>query len=523
MNIRKRLAVAAAIVLPATGLAVIGGSQLVSAGGPPVLTCSGLTADPANTTGGVTFDNGTGAGSAGLDLGAGLNTSPATATDELALPSNGNGDDVVQLTAEAIAGQTITFPGSLDTQTYTVVSDSTQKLGVAGAKNLETAIITPANTSGVAVAKKSTVSIGTSTTGAYGDQSAGNGGTYNNTSVTTGSDVVTATSADFTGDVGLPVTVTYYDTAPNTNEPGDPPYDLNFNPFNPPQAPVTPSIVSEYISAVGGGGDTATISAYESPTGSPLNSATELADSQVSASVAVTVGSTSQETGTVGTDYDFAFTSCESSLHADAGVIYPNNVTFTNTGPVTNPSSAIALEGGVNPINGAQVNFPSGLPSGYSYGNGTNPTGFVAGGDGGYEPVTFNSAKDSLNLLSDEESFVDGVAGPGDVAGGVYGTTKAAMAFGVGSMVVCTDAQLQAIYDGTGIDHSSIPKAADSAAVGPEALQYCDGGTSSLTNSVDAFNELAGVEANPNGGEGGSDGTGLGAIWQVSGTGTATF
>jgi len=251
MNIRKKLAVAAAFVLPATGLAVIGGSQLVSAGGPPVLTCSGLAANPADTTGGVTFDNGSGPGTAGLDLGAGIQTSATTVVDPIAL---GIGGDVVQLPAEAIAGQTLTFPGSADTQTYTVVSDSTQKLGEAGAKNIETAIVSPANTSGTAVAKKSNITINPSTTGTYQ--------TYNNASVTNGSDVVTATGADFTGDVGQSVTVSYYDTSPNPDE-GGAPYDLNSDPFNPPQAPVTPAIVSEYISGVGGGGDTATISAYE--------------------------------------------------------------------------------------------------------------------------------------------------------------------------------------------------------------------------------------------------------------------
>ena len=42
MNIRKKLAVAAAVALPVTGLVVLGGTQLSAAGGPPILSCSSL-------------------------------------------------------------------------------------------------------------------------------------------------------------------------------------------------------------------------------------------------------------------------------------------------------------------------------------------------------------------------------------------------------------------------------------------------------------------------------------------------
>ena len=67
--------------------------------------------------------------------------------------------------------------------------------------------------------------------------------------------------------------------------------------------------------------------------------------------------------------------------------------------------------------------------------------------------VSFDSLKDALNLSTDAETFVDGTVPTTDP----YTTSKASMDFGVGSMVVCTDAQLQAINDGTGIDHHRHP------------------------------------------------------------------
>lgn len=474
MNIRKRLAVTAAIVLPVSGLAVVGGvSQFASAGGPPVLSCASLGAD-AGPTGGVTFDTGSGPGTAGLDLGASLQQAPATTLDVDALATGGN---VVVLEAEAIAGQTLSLANG---QTVTVLGDSVAHTGVAGPKNLETAIISP--NPGTPIAKKMNVTINPSTTGTYN--------TYNNATVTSGSAIVTATGADFTGDVGMPVTVSYLDTtSPNNGY---------FSPFSPPPPATQNSPATEYsfISAVGGGGDTATISEQESP-GATTTSATESLNSQVSASVVVTVGSTAQTTGTVGTDYDFALTGCQSSIHADPGQIYPNNVTLTNTGPVSNPSAAVALEAGVKPITGADINYPGGLPSGYTWGDAVNPTNFVAGGDGGFSNVTWNSLKDTLNLSTDQETFVGGT-----VSNGPFAFAKASMVFGVGSMVVCTEAQLEGIgtgSGGSGIDVAAGPHhvaAASSASdVGTEVLKYCDGGSLSSVTPGNAFNELAVVEA----------------------------
>ena len=312
-------------------------------------------------------------------------------------------------------------------------------------------------------------------------------------------------------DVGQAVTVSYLDTtSPNNGY---------FSPFSPPPPATQNSPVTEYnfISAIGGGGTTATISEIEQPATGATTAATESLNSQVSAPVVVTIGSTSQTTSfTTGTDYDLALSACQSSIHADAGEIYPNNVTLTNTGPLTNPDSAIALEAGVKPITGADINYPGGLPSGYTWGGATNPTGYVAGGGGGFSQVTWNSLKDNLNLMTDQETFVGGT-----VSGGPFAFSKASLIFGVGSMVVCTDAQLQAIAGLGGIDAAA---GVHHVPTGGDPLTYCDGGTSGfLTSGTAAFGELAIVEADPNAQAAGSDGTGLGAIYQVGGTGSAVL
>jgi len=549
MNIRKKLAVAAAVVLPLSGLAILGGVQLVSAGGPPILSCAALGSDPANAlTGGITFDNQgqnsgpTGAGTAGLALGAGLATTNQTAVDELA----GNvGTNVLELGGQAIAGQELQLPNGQNTWVVGDASTVTGAIGVANAKNFETVIISPA-VQAPAFAKKGNVTIDTSTSTPYS--------TYNNASVTSGSDVVTATSADFntsiynpvsdpTGDVGAPVTVTYDDTAAVGN----------YSPFAPPGGSVV--LWSTYIESVVG--DTATVFGYGPPAGTTTtggkynkglagtgNSTAAAADSQASGTVpvVVTVGQTSQPTNTVATDYDFAMTSCASSLQADAGVIFPNNVTLTTPTGVANvdtgPSAAISLEASAQPIHAATVSYPPSLPAGYSWGDsGADTTG-----------VSFTSTKDILCVQSggcgaiqqDQESFADGVAT------GIYSTAKASMLFGVTSMVVCTEAQTAAIgtgSGGTGIDSvagpNHVPAAANAGDVGTVSLEYCDGGPDSALTAAPAidgggggvtsaggnsgFAEVAGVEGAPLNGGGGFDGSPLAAIWEVSGSGHAVL
>ncbi len=503
------------------------------------MSCASIGSDPANPlTGGITFDNTSGPGTAGLALGAGLATTNQTAVDELAGVA---GTNVVELGGEAIAGQELQLPSGQNTWVVSDAPTETGTIGVANAKNFETAIISPAVTT--PFAKKGTVTIDTSSSTPYE--------TYDNTSVASGSDVVTATSADFntsvynpvsdpTGDVGAPVTVTYDDTAAVGN----------YSPFAPPQDHIV--IWSTYIESVSG--DTATIYGYGAPAGTTTtggtngagvagtgNSTASAADSQVTDPVVVTVGATSQPTNTVATDYDLAMTACASSLSADAGVIYPNNVTLTTpTGGAntdTGPSSAIALEASAQAINAASVNYPASLPAGYSWGDsGADTTG-----------LSFTSTKDELCLKSacgalheDQEGFVDGAAT------GIYPTTKASMTFGVTSMVVCTEAQVAAIgtgSGGTGVDSvagpNHVPAAANSSDVGTVALEYCDGGPDSALTAAPAdvgggggvasaggqagFYEVAGVEGNSLAGGGGFDGTPLAAIWEVSGDGHATL
>jgi hypothetical protein len=372
---------------------------------------------------------------------------------------------------------------------------------VAGLKNPETAIITP--DASVAVAKKTAVTITPSSTGTYRTLDHA----VNGTAIAAGSSVVTANTGTFSNaDIGQPVTVSWFDA-------GNADYA---SPFVDP-TPVSPAIVATYISGVNGSGSQATIGDWTAESGSPahsVHSPTVAAGSEETTNVIVTVGSTSQATGTVGTDYDFALTACKSSFNALSGLISPNNAIFTNAGPVTNPSSALALESGVKNIDNAAITFPSGLPAGYSWSNGNTPAGNAIS-------VSFDNAKDALNLNTDAETFVGGVVPSADV----FTTAKASMTFGVGTMVVCTEAQLQAIgtgSGGSGIDSGTIPAAANAGAVGADALAHCDGGPSStLTDPALAFDELALVEADPNAAIVGSDGTGLGAIWDVGGTGSA--
>ena len=321
----------------------------------------------------MTFDNGSGPGTAGLSLGAGLSTSPVTSLDEDALAI---GNNTAVIPNEVIAGQTMTLANS---QVVTVVADATAKVGVASSKNFETVVFTPPVTS--VIAKKAALTINPTTNGAYS--------TFTNTTVSSSSANVTATTADFTGDVGQPVTVSTLDGVNG--------YD---SPFTPISSPASPPVIASYISAVSPDGKTATISQYKqnwagvvppstvnNTTPTTFTDATETINSQKTGAAVVTVGSTTQVTnGAVQTDYDLALTGCASSLHADAGVIYPNNVTLTTpagTGS-SGVGSALALEGSVLPIVGAHMNFPSGLPAGYTWGGGVNPTGYTAGGAGGY-------------------------------------------------------------------------------------------------------------------------------------------
>ena len=97
MKIRKRLAVAAAVLLPLSGLAVFSGVQAANAGAGPLLSCPNTTAD----SGQVTFDG----GSNGIYL-----NSNAGQTAELVDSALGGGTGIV-INKLAITGQTLSLAG----------------------------------------------------------------------------------------------------------------------------------------------------------------------------------------------------------------------------------------------------------------------------------------------------------------------------------------------------------------------------------------------------------------------------
>ena len=135
---------------------------------------------------------------------------------------------------------------------------------------------------------------------------------------------MTATAGGtFTADVGQPVTVSYLDTtSPNNGY---------FSPFSPPPSPRNRQSSGHRSSRrLVGAVQLPPFRSSSSPRPEPLTAATEIA--QLSG---VGLGGCDDRLDvagdgfTVGTDYDLALTGCQSSLHADAGEIYPNNVTLT--------------------------------------------------------------------------------------------------------------------------------------------------------------------------------------------------
>ena len=97
MKIRKRLAVAAAVLLPLSGLAVFSGVQAASAGGGPLLTCPNTTAD----SGQIDF----GGGSNGIYLNSNAGQTGALVDNAL------GGATSIVINKLAITGQTLTIAG----------------------------------------------------------------------------------------------------------------------------------------------------------------------------------------------------------------------------------------------------------------------------------------------------------------------------------------------------------------------------------------------------------------------------
>jgi len=97
MKIRKRLAVAAAVLLPLSGLAVFSGVQAASAGGGPLLTCPNTTAD----SGTISF----GGGADGIYLNSNAGQTGALVSNAL------GGATGIVINKLAITGQTLTIAG----------------------------------------------------------------------------------------------------------------------------------------------------------------------------------------------------------------------------------------------------------------------------------------------------------------------------------------------------------------------------------------------------------------------------
>jgi len=97
MKIRKRLAVAAAVLLPLSGLAVFSGVQAASAGGGPLLTCPNTTAD----SGTISFDS----GANGIYLNSNAGQTGALVDNAL------GGATSIVINKLAITGQTLTIAG----------------------------------------------------------------------------------------------------------------------------------------------------------------------------------------------------------------------------------------------------------------------------------------------------------------------------------------------------------------------------------------------------------------------------
>ena len=166
MKIRKRLAVAAAVLLPLSGLAVFSGVQAANAGAGPLLSCPNTTAD----SGQITFDG----GSNGIYL-----NSNAGQTAELVDSALGGGTSIV-INKLAITGQTLTLAGvttgGIDGNgTFLVAGNITPDAPSYGVVdvNLTTPLPTTSAKGNILVKAKSVVTVnatdGTNDTEAYND------------------------------------------------------------------------------------------------------------------------------------------------------------------------------------------------------------------------------------------------------------------------------------------------------------------------------------------------------------------
>jgi hypothetical protein len=145
VNIRRKLAVIAAITLPLAGVAVAGGIQAASAGGGPLLTCPFVDSSVSQ----LVFDGGGGPGSAGIFL-----TSNPGGTYALAANAVGNATSI-ETTNLAIAGETLNI--GTDPTTYTVTNDTAATAPYYNPTTLDITPALPPGTKGIADKVKTAV------------------------------------------------------------------------------------------------------------------------------------------------------------------------------------------------------------------------------------------------------------------------------------------------------------------------------------------------------------------------------
>ena len=400
MNIRKKLAVLAAVALPLSGLAVLGGVQAASVGGPPVLTCPNVQPDPNPGTpgaGGTTFDNGGGPGSAGMYISANAGGAGVLAANA------SNGATSIKITTLAIAGETLTIAGGYGP--FTVTGDSTTLGQPVSLGYPETADITPTLNGiplvhGVGTLKAKITGVTVAPTSTTSNRTVNDG-------VLSGTDLQSATAAFTAGDVGQPVSGSHSGT-----------------------------------SIFPGGGPPVTIATYNSATDVTLSSAATYGGGGAT----VTIGDDQFAPATVTGDFDFQASGCQAIPYAlFQGVFTPTSATLTgqNAGIA---NSAIALEANPSALN-LTATYPA-IGAGWCDNGGapscaTQPT----------TTIGFNSAKYNKFILLENSYTYAGGAAVGD-----YHTTKATFGLAANGMVACTVAQLQAITYGTGADAGSIPQ-----------------------------------------------------------------
>lgn len=431
MDVRRKFALAVAVLLPLGGLAALGGlGAVASAGGSgPVLTCTSV-GPGSGDTGGETFSG----PSAGVfaDAYNGVPTGKATAETS---STWSEGTNTVELDMLVVTGETFSIPaadtasGSGD-NTFTVTSTRysgsllpTYPTTVTVVPALELASSFSADGHDKPLAPKTAITVHPTTATPYQ--------TEDNITFASGSDTVTfptSDDADLSGITFAPII-------------GDLPGGLPGS-GNDPVPPDT------YFTYAGAG------------TGQLVNdTGTGSGEAFATGTGTAVIGFTDFTSDSETPEFNLAATGC--STTDVAGYVAPTEATITgSSGAIQN--SAFALEAA--PAGAAlNVSYPA-LPAGYGDDGGTGGTALST-------TLDFAAGKSSAYYLSGGpggcsncDAFADGTA-TGD-----YATTAGELSWS-GTPVFCTDAQLQAIDSGTGIDAAPGPNHVDQDA---NPLEVCD-------------------------------------------------